>query len=123
MKRIILQHKSLILFSLLFTFSFVLFEATSEHFFHDYFPEHADGYFTYRKLMPECALTDKTAEYEEELECPFNLFLSCLEQFSHYDPNGLSVQVRCVPKPISDVTPGFNSEILYEFAARAPPSA
>lgn len=96
MKRIILRHKSLILFSLLFTFSFVLFEATREHFFHDYFPEHADGYFTYLKLMPECAVTEKTAEYEEELDCPFNLFLSSLEQFSHYSANGLSIQIQSV---------------------------
>lgn len=122
MKRIILRHKSLILFSLLFTFSFILFEATTEHFFHDYFPEHADGYFTYRKLKPECAVTEKTAEYEEDQDCPFNLFLSSLEQFSHYDPKGLNAQVECVEKLIKEFDPGLSSGILCKFAARAPPS-
>ncbi len=122
MKRIILKYKSLILVALLISFNSILFEASREHFFHEYLPEHADGYFTYRKLMPECAVAGKTAEHEEDPDCPFDFFLYCLEQFSHYNPNVQNTNFKCVGRLLKEFQPELNSGISCKFDARAPPS-
>lgn len=81
MKKLLsVKNATIISILMLGIFLTTVFEATFEHFFHDYFPENGDGYFLVVSQRPQTGTFSNAEKYEKDIDCPFNLFLSFLEQ-------------------------------------------